>query len=204
MDNLSKERIKNLIYRWVSQLSEESISSSFVDQIYRNIFLSKKDSNPVISFGNPGSKGSFQLRKFDNHVYFLPLLKPILLEVSGSWEWNINSTLVLPTGILTSKKVYGKGLSYEFSHKSLLVKARSGGERCKPFGRSKSQKLKKLLQEYKVPPWLRDRLPLIFIKDELVAVSDLWVCEKFVAVKDKAGFVLNWSDNLEQDLKLQT
>ena len=203
MDSLSKERKKNLIYRWLSQLTGESISSSFVEQIYRNIFLSKKDSNTVISFGNPGSKGSFQLRKFDDQVYFLPLLRPVLLEVSDSWEWNINSRLVLPTGILTSKKVYGKGLSYEFSHKSLLVKARSGGERCKPFGRSKSQKLKKLLQEYKVPPWLRDRLPLIFIRDELVAVSDLWVCEEFVTGKDKAGFVLNWSDDLEQTLKLQ-
>ena len=203
MESLSKERIKNLIYIWLCQLSVVNISSSFVEHVYRDVFQARKDSNPVISFGKPGIRGSFQLRRFKNHIYFLPFLETILLETNDSWDWNINSTLVLPTGILSSKKVFGKGLSSAISKKSLMVKARSGGERCKPFGRSKSQKLKKLFQEYKVPPWLRGRLPLIFLKEELIAVADLWVCQDFMAEKDETGFLLNWSDNLEQTLKLQ-
>ena len=131
-------------------------------------------------------------------IYFLP--QSVInnsLEASNSWSWDINSKLVLPTGTLSSEKVCGKGLASKFSHKSLVVKAREGGERCKPFGRSKSQKLKKLFQEYKVPPWLRNRLPLIFVKDEIAAVADLWVCEKFKTEEDKFGFLLKWSDNLE-------
>jgi tRNA(Ile)-lysidine synthetase-like protein len=30
--------------------------------------------------------------------------------------------------------------------------------------------LKKLFQQWQVPPWERDRVPLIYIEDELVAV----------------------------------
>ena len=200
MDNMSKQRIKNLMLRWLSQLLDTNIPISFVELIYRNMFLTRKDLNPIASFGHPKSGNSFQIRRFHNHIYFLP--QSVIsnsLEASNSWSWNINSQLVLPTGTLSSRKVCGKGLSSRFSHKSLVVKARAGGERCKPFGRSKSQKLKKLFQEYKVPPWLRNRLPLIFIKDEIAAVADLWVCEKFQTEKDKYGFLLKWSDNLEQN-----
>ena len=197
MKGLSKERIKNLMHTWLTQLNKVNIPSSFLEQAYRNIFQSREDSNPLISFGKPEIRGSFQLRRFNNYIYFLPLLDPILLETNNSWNWNINRVLELPTGVLSSKKVFGKGLASETSGNNLKVKARSGGERCKPFGRSKSQKLKKLFQEYKVPPWVRDRIPLVYVGDQLAAVSDLWVCDEFVAKKDERGIVLSWADNLD-------
>jgi tRNA(Ile)-lysidine synthase len=80
--------------------------------------------------------------------------------------------------------------------KGIIIRGRAGGERCKPQGRSKSQKLKKLFQEYGVPPWERNRIPLLYIGDDLAAVSDLWVCEDFLAEKDEEGIILNWTDNL--------
>jgi tRNA(Ile)-lysidine synthase len=59
----------------------------------------------------------------------------------------------------------------------LQVQWRQGGERCKPRGRAGSTSLKKLLQEYHVPPWWRDRVPLLYLDAELLAVGDLWLCE---------------------------
>ena len=57
----------------------------------------------------------------------------------------------------------------------LIVKFRKGGERSKPKGRKHSQQLKKLLQEYNVPPWLRYQVPLIYSGVDLIAVGDYWV-----------------------------
>lgn len=54
---------------------------------------------------------------------------------------------------------------------------RQGGERCQPQGRKHSQSLKKLLQEYAVPPWQRELVPLLYDGSELLAVGDLWTCE---------------------------
>lgn len=203
MAGLSEERTKNLLHRWLILNTKLSVSKNFVEQIYRIIFLSRRDSNPLFSLGKAGSKDSFQIGRFRDHLYLLPNLEIKSLEAGESWSWDIHSPLELPTGILSSKKVYGEGLSLEFSHKNLLVKARSGGERCKPLGRSKSQKLKKLLQEYSVPPWLRDRLPLIFVQEEIAAVADLWVCEEFKAEENEAGFLLRWSDNLNKTTRLE-
>jgi tRNA(Ile)-lysidine synthase len=59
----------------------------------------------------------------------------------------------------------------------LQVKWRRGGERCRPHGRGAGASLKKLLQDSGVPPWWRDRVPLLFLDGELLAVGDLWLCE---------------------------
>ena len=40
-----------------------------------------------------------------------------------------------------------------------------------------SKDSKTLLQEWQVPPWWRDRLPLLYLGDELLAVGDLAQCE---------------------------
>jgi tRNA(Ile)-lysidine synthase len=59
----------------------------------------------------------------------------------------------------------------------LEVACRLGGERCRPKGRPGSGGLKKLLQERDIPPWWRDRVPLLYLKRELLAVGDLWLCD---------------------------
>ena len=78
---------------------------------------------------------------------------------------------------------------------SLTVTWRNGGERCTPYGRQHSQTLKKLLQEYRLETWLRDRVPLIYSGDELVAVGDLWVCKNHVAAVGKESFKFHWKIN---------
>jgi tRNA(Ile)-lysidine synthase len=59
--------------------------------------------------------------------------------------------------------------------KDYHIRWRQGGERCTPSDRQHSQTLKKLLQEYGLETWLRDRVPLLYCDDDLVAVGDLWV-----------------------------
>lgn len=53
---------------------------------------------------------------------------------------------------------------------------RRGGERCQLPGRPGTTSLKKLLQAYDIPPWWRDRVPLLYLEGELLAVGDLCLC----------------------------
>jgi tRNA(Ile)-lysidine synthase len=41
------------------------------------------------------------------------------------------------------------------------------------------------MQEYNVPPWLRDRIPLLFDDDEMIAAPGLWVCDKYQTQKQQ-------------------
>lgn len=59
----------------------------------------------------------------------------------------------------------------------LKLSWRQGGERCRPRGRPGTGSLKKLLQDHDVPPWWRERVPLLYLEGELLAVGDLWLCD---------------------------
>tara|TARA_R110001592_G_scaffold363371_1_gene685571 strand:- start:189315 stop:190679 length:1365 start_codon:yes stop_codon:yes gene_type:complete len=77
---------------------------------------------------------------------------------------------------------------------------RQGGERCRLRGRPGSASLKKLLQEHDIPPWWRDRVPLLYLEGELLAVGDLWLCESSrVAAAAGPGEVL-WQPRWERNI----
>ena len=146
--------------------------------------------------GGVDNEGSFQLRKYGEVLFILPHISPVILNERPSLQWDMENPIDLPTGKLTAIKSFGKGLETDSIKGNINIQWRIGGERCKPAGRNKSQRLKKLLQEYEIPPWLRDRLPLIYIDEKLAAVADVWVCDKFLASKEKLGVCFDWKDNL--------
>ncbi len=74
----------------------------------------------------------------------------------------------------------------------LTVAFRDGGERIRLPGEKHHRALKKLLQESAVLPWWRERLPLIYASDKLVAVADLWISHEFAATDDEPAVQLVW------------
>ena len=56
----------------------------------------------------------------------------------------------------------------------------------------KSQKIKNLFQEFKIPDWKRDKIPLIYIDGRIAAVGDLWVCDEFHADSLEEGISIIW------------
>jgi tRNA(Ile)-lysidine synthase len=51
---------------------------------------------------------------------------------------------------------------------NLVIRFRQGGEEIVLHGQTK--RLKKLFQEWEVPPWLRERIPLVYFDNTLAAV----------------------------------
>ena len=71
----------------------------------------------------------------------------------------------------------------------LALRFRQGGEEFCPAGRHRTHKLKKLLQEDGVVPWMRQRIPLLYAGDRLVAVGDLWVAAE---ASKTNGYGIHW------------
>jgi tRNA(Ile)-lysidine synthase len=120
------------------------------------------------------------------------MIMPTLIAVDSSlvYQWDGQSLLVLE-GVGSLEAVSSNGLGLRLFEQA-EVRYRQGGERCKPDGRKHSQTLKKLFQEYSVKPWLRDKVPLIYIDDQLAAVGDYWVCDGFVSPEGEPGLTLVW------------
>jgi tRNA(Ile)-lysidine synthase len=96
------------------------------------------------------------------------------------FPWDPRERLVLPLGVLYTERAVGAGLAEGACRGAeVMVRWRQGGERCRVRGHTRL--LKHLLQEAGIPPWRRERLPLVYVGDRLAAVAGLWVCEPFAA-----------------------
>lgn len=56
------------------------------------------------------------------------------------------------------------------------VKARQGGERLSPGPGRPRQSIKKLWQQTGTPPWMRDRLPFVWVQDVVIWAAGCEVC----------------------------
>lgn len=75
----------------------------------------------------------------------------------------------------------------------LEIRFRSGGERLAMQRRGGHHSLRKLMQEQGVLPWMRDRLPLLFVGGRLAAVAELWIDDAFLNRGPGPGLTLSWS-----------
>ena len=109
--------------------------------------------------------------------------------------WRGERKLALPAlgGELRFKKARGTGIDERWvAQGALRVKLRSGGERLQPDARRPRRTLKNLFQEAGVPPWERERLPLLYCGDELVWAPGLGTDARYQSAESTAGWVPEW------------
>ena len=110
-------------------------------------------------------------------------------------RWTGRPTWHLPElgGTLTFKATIGGGVAARaFGRGAVEVRLRSGGERLRPDGRRPRRTLKALLQESAIPPWERERLPLLYSGGKLVAVPGIGVAAEAAAAAGERGWTVSW------------
>lgn len=178
---LSRERQINLLRRWLAEQGITVPGHRIVDTVLMDLVPARRDAAPLVSW-----RGG-ELRRYHGRLFAATNL-PVGPCLSGvRLQWDGDSELVLPDGgRLLAETSTGEGLRLPRPGQ-LEIRFRSGGERCRPVGRSGSNTLKKIFQEYAVEPWLRDRIPLIYSGDKLAAVGDLFVCHGFQVTAGEVG-----------------
>ncbi len=193
--SLSKERVENLLFFWLNSEFNIKMRNQFLKQVVNTLRNSKSVDTLKFPVAGKEEKRPFVLYVKGEEIFISEELSLDRLDANFKLDWDLKSKIEIPSGLLFTESSLGHGISSSYIKNKVIIRGREGGERCKPYGRDKSQKLKKLLQEYQIPPWQRDRLPLIYIGDKLAAVSSLWVCEEFHAKPNEKGILINWNDN---------
>ncbi|MBL4607813.1 MAG: tRNA lysidine(34) synthetase TilS [Pseudomonadales bacterium] len=191
---MSPLRINNLLRYWLRQCEHLLPSRAVLLRIRHELLASQASGMAVVEWTGA------EVRVFEDRLYCMPNLASV--PAAGRTEvWSSLSPykidLGAEAGVLQVSTTQGEGIKAHLFEQaleqgSLMIKWREGGERCQPEGRDHSQKLKKLLQEYHVPPWQRDRLPLVYIGDELAAVPGFWVCKGFAASAMEKACLVKW------------
>jgi tRNA(Ile)-lysidine synthase len=132
------------------------------------------------------------LRSYREKV-FLTKTKPRAAFKPQTWKGEAILELPALGGSLRFRKVRGQGIN-----RSLLkagkfqVRLRSGGERLQLDAKRPRRTLKNLFQEAGVPPWERERVPLLYRGQDLVWAPGLGVDVKFLTASRASGFVPEW------------
>lgn len=72
----------------------------------------------------------------------------------------------------------------------ITIKFRQGQEICNPLCRNGSVKLKKLLQEKNIPPWHRNKIPLLYVNNTIASIINIVNCKPFYDVT-AAGWIFS-------------
>ncbi len=110
-------------------------------------------------------------------------------------SWHGQARLELPAlgGELRFRTARGQGIDRRLLEgKAVQVRLRSGGERLRLDARRPRRTLKNLFQETGVPPWERERLPLLFCGEDLVWAPRLGIDAGWRATKTAAGIIPEW------------
>ncbi|HVP08670.1 MAG TPA: tRNA lysidine(34) synthetase TilS [Burkholderiales bacterium] len=111
-----------------------------------------------------------------------------------SRAWNGEAKLELAGGELRFRKVRGSGIDPRLVERGgFEVRRRSGGERLQPDPARPRRTLKNLFQEAGIPPWQRERLPLLYCGADLVWVPGIGVDAKYASRGRAAGILPEWS-----------
>lgn len=181
---LSEKRQRNLLRHAIRRCGLPAPPSTRLYQITHELIPAKEDAQPLVHW--PGA----EVRRYRGKLYLLA--EPgagdgeatTRLGADGQWL-----ELGQGRGQLSLEAGVDGGIDGEVVRDGLQLKFRQGGEEFCPAGRRRSRKLKKLLQEDGVVPWMRQRIPLLYAGDRLVAVGDLWVAAD--ASKGK-GYGVRW------------
>ena len=164
---LSAARQRNLIRYALRDLGLSTPTAMQLDRIQSELIPAREDAQPLVTWSGAS------VRRYRNGLYLLPqnladAIKSTLVSATGC-------ELGAGLGSLQFEKAAGASLKSELVEQGLRIEPRQGGEEIRLQGQTHTRKLKKLLQEEGIVPWMRDRLPLLYSGAELVAVGDLWV-----------------------------
>lgn len=178
---------EQLFRRWFAEHGLLMPTQVQLSALWQEVALAKDDANPKLCLQQ------YQVRRFNEALY-------LLTDSPEMTDWRkpleLSSTLRLPAQLGHLSLVSCSAFDVERLTKPVRYQARLAlsaeqlnqlsvhfdpkGLVAHPFGRGRRRKLKKLFQEYGVPPWLRTQTPLLMCGDQLVCAVGLFVDCDFV------------------------
>ena len=187
LQSLGEVRARNLLHQWCRDRSLPTPSAAQLQCVWDEVVGARPESEPVVSW--PGGEA----RRYRDALFIgFPLSAH---DAALRLSWDVQHGLSIPgLGEIRGEQVMGRGISASVLERGTVeIRFRQGGEQLRPAGRQGHHSLKKLFQEAGVSPWQRERIPLIYAGEQLLAVAGLWVAHEAAAQTDEPGVELIWS-----------
>jgi tRNA(Ile)-lysidine synthase len=156
---------KALIRHWLKIQGFTVPEAKRLDSILSHVLRAKEEASPLVQWSG------CEVRRYRDDLYALKSLSTLCTELrwDGLSPIVFNEYLVMP--VMVEKYLASK------ANLTFIIRSRRGGER---FWHGKQRlDLKTYWQTKGVPPWERERRPLIYLDSELILVPDVEFASSF-------------------------
>ena len=179
---LPQARQYNVLRYWINAAGLDKPRRNILQEIIGSVLPAAEDATPQVLWGHT------EIRRYQDSLYVLQAVNSH--DIHHVYAWDGEQPLYIETLNLELRleQTAARGLRQDDVARGLTVRFRQGGEQIRPHGRQHTHSLKKLMQEAGIPPWQRNRIPLIYINHELACVCGYWVAEAFSVSDDQQGW----------------
>ena len=158
LKTLSPPRQKNLVRFWLRQNDYQSLPAGKLVELIRQL-NARQDAQPIIKAND------YDIRIYSRQLFVvarqshLPLKQRYVMTEGATIEIKPIAFRISRTEVLQRFALSDQGQSISIQFRLEILSGNPSGHR-----------LKHLFQKYRVPPWLREQTPQIFIDDELQGI----------------------------------
>ncbi len=164
---MSAARRAALLHRWIASQGGKMPSRDALQRLYDEVIASRRDAVPRLQFG------CHEIRRYRQALYWLAVM-PSLRQLILPWPVPAQP-LSLPGDLgQLIQDPHGIALRLPRHDEPVNIRFQAQGD-VHIVGRDRGRSIKKLWQELAIPPWQRERTPMIFYGEHLIAVPGLFV-----------------------------
>jgi len=183
--SLSRERIKNLLRFWIKTNEFSLPSSRKLQEVVRQL-VDNNASGGCVEWGNA------ELRRYREHLFLQHKLSIKKTFSPKSWSATESFELHETKVRLQVKPCVSQGLRKSALQGEVIsIRSRQGGEHIRSPHAQHRTVVKKLYQARGIPPWIRERLPLLYIGDQLAAIPGIAVDDAFAARQGEESILIS-------------
>lgn len=173
-----------VLRRWLSLHRILMPSRVQLKQIWQDVICARPDAEPQFILANNNV-----IRRFKQQLWLLPRFND-LTKICLAWQ--LPAAVKLPdnlgTLIVTDK---GTGFRAPLLNEQVTIRFGLKGN-IKIIGRQHARRSKKLWQELGIAPWLRERTPLIYYNDELIAAVGVFITQSGQSIQGQSELKVKW------------
>lgn len=160
--HLSPLKQRAVLRYWISKHTDRMPSTEKLITIQKCVLTAAVDRFPSVKWKN------MSVRRFKDNLYLVPLATSHAAD--QIIPWSENQPIISITGI-------GQFQTHQPLPAETSIRFRKGGESITICGRG-NRTLKNLFQEWEVPTWIRDRVPLVYVGEKLMGAIGYYLPEE--------------------------
>jgi len=156
------------------------------------MLTARMDGRPMLRW----SQG--ELRRYRNRLYILdgdPQGATANSPRKYAWDGKGELDLGVVRGRLRLQETREGGIDPDLLSRGVEIRFRAGGEAILQTDGKYHKRLKKILQEQGIVPWMRSQIPLLYAAGRLCAIGNLCVAGDALSAAGEPGLKVIWQDH---------